>query len=166
MCFHKSTTWSGVIKLHLKNPVLDGKSLLQGTKAFILILDDRKTWRGKVCKTYDVLALNNLLSVKITSETLIYKKWYNILKEVVNEGFDRTNEYEITTVQKKKEMSFAWIVATSPEHAKKINTYKISLDNEIFEAKFISRYKLTEDDKARKNALILIVKNLNKIKDT
>ena len=166
MCFHKSTTWSGVIKLHLKNPVIDGKSLLQGTKAFILTFDDGKAWRGKVCKTYDVLALNNLLSVKITSETLIGKEWYNILEEVVHEGFDRTYEYEITTVQKKKEMSFAWIVATSPEQAKKINTYKISLDNEIFEAKFTSRDKLTEDDKARKNALILIVKNLNKIKDT
>ena len=34
------------------------------------------------------------------------------------------------------------------------------------EAKFTSRDKLTEDDKARKNALILILKNLNKIKDT
>ena len=75
-------------------------------------------------------------------------------------------DYEITTVQKKKEMSFAWIVATSPEQAKKINLFKISLDNEIFEAKFTSRDKLTEDDKARKNALILIVKNLNKVKDT
>ena len=49
---------------------------------------------------------------------------------------------------------------------KKINTYKISLDNEIFDSKFTSRDKLTEDDKARKNAFILIVKILNKIKDT
>ena len=63
-------------------------------------------------------------------------------------------------------MGFAWVVATSPEQAKKINIYKISLDNEIFEAKFTSMDKLTEDDKARKNALILIVKNLNKVKDT
>ena len=129
-------------------------------------MHDEKLWRGKICKSYDVLALNNFLSVKITSHTLIGKKWYNILEDAVNEGFDRTYEYEITTVQKKKEMSFAWIVATSPEQAKKINTYKISLDNEILDAKFTSRDKLTEDDKARKNALILIVKNLNKIKDT
>ena len=119
MCFHKSTTWSGTIKLHLKNPHVDAKSLLQGTKAFIITLDNEKTWRGKICKSYDVLALNNLLSVKITSDTLIGKEWYNILEEVVLEGFDRTYEYEITNVQKKKEMSFAWIVATSPEQAKK-----------------------------------------------
>lgn len=28
MCFHKSTTWSGTIKLHLKNPLPDSQSLL------------------------------------------------------------------------------------------------------------------------------------------
>lgn len=61
-------------------------------------------------------------------------------------------------------MSFAWVVATSPEQAKKINTYKISLHNEILDAKFTSKDKLTEEDKARKNALILIIRNLNKVK--
>lgn len=74
MCFHKSTIWSGTIKFHLKNPDLDVKSLLQGTNVFIITLDDGKSWRGKICKSYDVLALNNLLSVKITSDTLIGKK--------------------------------------------------------------------------------------------
>lgn len=34
------------------------------------------------------------------------------------------------------------------------------------DTKFPSRDKLTEDDKARKNALILIERNLNKIKGT
>ena len=166
MCYHKSTTWSGSIKLHLDNPAMDAKSLLQGTKAFILTLDGGKPWRGKVCKSYDMLALNNLLSVKISSDTLIGKEWFNIFEEIVNEGFDRKYDYEVTNIQKKKEMNFAWVVATSPEQAKKINTYKISLHNEILEAKFTSRDKLTEDDKARKNALILIIRNLNKVKST
>ena len=107
LCFHKSTTWSGTIKLHLKNPLLDAKSLLQGTKAFIITLEDGKPWRGKICKSYDTLALNNLLSVKITSDTLIGKEWYNILEEIVHEGFNRTYDYEIINVQKKKEMGFA-----------------------------------------------------------
>ena len=145
---------------------MDAKSLLQGTKAFILNLDEGEPWRGKVCKSYDMLALNNLLSVKITSESLIGKEWYNIFEEVVNEGFDRKYDYEITNIQKKKEISFAWVVATSPEQAKKINTYKISMYNEIMEVKFTTRDKLTEDDKAKKNALILIIRNLNKVKST
>ena len=41
---------------------------------------------------------------------------------------------------------------------------ELSLYNEIFDVKFTLKHKLTEDDKARKNALILIVKSLNKIK--
>ena len=164
MCYHKSTTWSGTIKLHLENPVVDAKNLLQGTKAFILNLDGGEPWRGKVCKSYDMLALNNLLSVKISSDSLIGKEWYNLFEEVVNEGFDQKYEYEITNIQKRKEMNFAWVVATSPEQAKKINTYKISIQNEILDAKFTSRDKLTEDDKAKKNALIFIIRNLNKVK--
>lgn len=62
-------------------------------------------------------------------------------------------------------MNFAWVVATSSEQTKKINTYKISIYNEIMEAKFTSRDKLTEDDKVKKNVLILIIRNLNKVKN-
>ena len=120
--------------------------------------------KGKVCKTYDALALNNLLSLKIMSEKLKEKEWYNVFEDIVIEGFKRGHEYEVTNVQKKKDFDFVWVVAPSPEQAKKINTYKIALDNEILDAKFTIREKLTKDDKARKNALILIVKNLNKIK--
>jgi hypothetical protein len=40
MCYHKSTTWSGSIKLHLENSVVDARSLLQRTKAFILTLEE------------------------------------------------------------------------------------------------------------------------------
>ena len=164
MCYHKSTTWSGVVKIHLQNPKKDGSALLQGSRAFILNLDEKVDRRGKVCKTYDALALNNLLSVKIMSEKLKEKEWYNVFEDIVIEGFKRGHEYEVTNVQKKKDFDFAWVVAPSPEQTKKINTYKIALDNEILDAKFTIREKLTEDDKARKNALILIVKNLNKIK--
>ena len=71
----------------------------------------------------------------------------------MNEGFNRGHEYEVTNVQKKKDFDFAWVVAPSPEQAKKINTYKIALDNEILEAKFTMREKLTEDDKAKRMLL-------------
>lgn len=63
-------------------------------------------------------------------------------------------------------MSFAWVVETSPEQTKKISTYKISLDNEILDSKFTSRNKLTDNDKARKNILIIIIINLNKVNST
>jgi hypothetical protein len=102
ICYHKSTKWSGVIKLHLKTPEIDGIGLLQGLRPFILKFDEDKYKRDKVCKTYDALALNNLLSVKITSETLEFKDWYELFEKIVEESFHRGTEYEITNVQKKK----------------------------------------------------------------
>ena len=47
MCYHKSTTWSGTIKLYLANPLVDAKNLLQGNKIFILNLDKAEPWSGK-----------------------------------------------------------------------------------------------------------------------
>ena len=87
MCYHKSTNWSGVIKIHLKNPKKDGTELLQGSKAFILILDENMARRGKVCKSYDALALNSLLSINIVSEKLKEKEWFKVFEETVIEGF-------------------------------------------------------------------------------
>lgn len=102
MCYSKSTTKSRTIKFHLKNLVVDNRSLLQGTKAFILTLDEGKTWRWKICKSYDMLALNRLLLVKISTNKLIGKKWLNTFEEVINEGFERKHDYEVINIQKKK----------------------------------------------------------------
>ena len=106
MCYHKSTLGSGVIKLHLRKPEIDGVGLLQGLRPFILKLDEGKNKRGKICKTYDSLALNNLLSVKITSEGLASKEWYEMFEKIVEESFLRGTEYEITNIQKKERESF------------------------------------------------------------
>ena len=146
----------------MQNPEKDD-ALFQGSRAFILILDENLAKRGKVCKSYDTLALKNLLLVKIVSERLKEKEWYKVFEDIVVKGFQRGHEYKITNVQKKSEFDFAWVVAPSQEQTKKISTYKVALDNEILDAKF-TREKLTEDEKARKNALILVIKSLNKIK--
>ena len=114
--------------------------------------------RGKVCKSNDALVLNNYLLVKIINEKLKEKEWFKVLEEIVIEGFKRGHEYEITYVQKKKEFDFAWIVAPSPEQAKEISTYKISLDNEILDEKFAHRGKLTKDDKAKRMHSFLLQK--------
>ena len=119
MCYHKSTTWNGVVKIHLQNPKKDGTALLRGSRAFILNLDENIDRRGKVCKPYDALALNNLLSIKIMSEKLKDKEWYNVFEDIVIERFKRGHEYEVTNVQKKKDFDFAWVVAPSPKQAKK-----------------------------------------------
>lgn len=80
-CFHKSTIWNGAIKIHLKEPHKDGRSLLQGTRAFILTMYDNNSRRDKVCKSYGSLALNNLLLAKISSENLKNKVWFDVLEK-------------------------------------------------------------------------------------
>ena len=124
MFTHGGKKWSGIVKLHLKYPEVDGIHLLQGLRPFILKLGNGEYNRGKICKSYDSVALNNLLSVKIRSEVLINKEWYKMFEEVVEEGFLRGLDFEVTNIQKQVELNYAWIVASSPEQAKRIANAK------------------------------------------
>ena len=144
----------------------DANELLLGTRSFILKLDEITYCRGKVFKSFDSIAIASLLSVKITSPTLKGIKWFELHDEIVRDGFKRGYEFEITNVQKNDDAEFAWIKTPSPEQAKKLKTYKVSFWNEISEVNFASTDKLSDDDKAKKNAVVLIAKNLNKTKST
>ena len=159
ICFHASKRWSGTIKLHLKNPLKDATNLLIGTRSFILKLDSIFYYRGKVFKSFDSIAIASLLSVKIFNPTLKGKKWFELHEEIVKDSFKREYEFEITNVQKNEDAEFAWVKTPSPEQTKKIKTFKISFFNEIMEVNFASLEKLSDDDKARKNAVVLIAKN-------
>jgi hypothetical protein len=85
---------------------------------------------------------------------------------MVKDSFNRGFEYEITNVQKNDEVEFAWIKTLSPEQAKRIKASKFLFFNKILEVNFASSEKLSDDDKAKKNAVVLIAKNLNKTKTT
>ena len=165
MCYRKSTKWSGVIKFHLKTPEIDGVGLLQRLRPLILKLDEGKNKNGKICKSYDSLALNNLLFVKISSEGLASKEWFEMFEKIVEESLVRGTEYAITNIQKKKENLFAWVVASSPEQAQRMKENQLTYNNEVLDGKLADRSLTSKDDIARKNALILIAKNLNKAKN-
>ena len=64
-----SRHWAGTIKLHLKHPGVDGMNMLNGTRPYILTLDEVMTV-GKICKSFNTIASNNLLSVKISNPSL------------------------------------------------------------------------------------------------
>jgi hypothetical protein len=165
-CFHGSKRWSGTIKLHLKNPMKDANDLLHGNRSFIFKLDNITYCRGKVCKSFDSIAIASLLSVKITSPTLRNRKWFQLHEEIVNDGFKRGYELEVTNVQKNDSAEFVWIKTPFPDQAKKLKILKILFFNEIMEVHFASMDKLSDDDNAKKNAVVLIAKNLNKTKTT
>ena len=83
--------WLGTIKLHLKHPGVDGINLLNGTRPFILTLDNTMTV-GKACKSYNTVAKNNMFFVKINSLSLMNISGHNLFKEVVEESFKRGQE--------------------------------------------------------------------------
>jgi hypothetical protein len=81
-----SRHWAGTIKLHLKYPGVDGINLLNGIRPFILTLDEVMTV-GKICKSFNTIAKNNLLSVKISSPSLANVTGPNLFKEILEESF-------------------------------------------------------------------------------
>ena len=122
--------WSGTIKLHLKHPEIDGIKLLNDTRLFIFTLDDNMIV-GKICKSYNTIAKNNMLSVKINSLSLMNVSGHGLFKEVVEESYKMGHELEITWVQKNTIETWAWLVAPTPIQVEKIVKFKATFRNEI-----------------------------------
>lgn len=154
-----SRHWAGTIKLHLKFPGVDGINLLNGTRPFILTLDEVMTV-GKVCKSYNTIAKNNLLSVKISSPSLGNVTGHGLYKEVLEESFKRGQELEITGVQKNTIETWAWLVAPTPTQADKIVKFKATFRNEIIPTTIKTSERLSTTQLAKKNCLMLVLQGL------
>jgi hypothetical protein len=150
LCKNGSTRhWAGTIKLHLKHPEIDGINLLSGIRHFILTLDEVLTV-GKVCKSYNTIARNNLLSVKISSPSLGHVTGHELFKEVLEESFKRGQELEITGVQKNTMETWAWLVAPTPIQAEKIVQFKATFRNEIIPITIKTGERLSTTQLAKK----------------
>ena len=107
MCTHGKKQWSGHAKIHLKNLHEDRVKLFQGLCPFIIRLADNKMHRGKVCKSYDTIASSEMLSIKITSDTIKDKSWYAVYEEIILERFKNGFNYDITHVRKLETHNYA-----------------------------------------------------------
>ena len=90
--FHGTKRWSGVFKLHLKNPETDRNGLLRGLRPFILKIDQFTHSIGKMCKCFDTMAITSMLSVNITTPSIKCKKWYDLFEEIIGDEFRRGHE--------------------------------------------------------------------------
>ena len=104
--------WTGTVKIHLKHPKVDGIGLLKGLRLFILTIDTIPTL-GKVCKCYDSIARNTLLSTKIENPKLHLITACELQRDVLVESFRRGYDYEIASVQKVKEETWGWLIVSS-----------------------------------------------------
>ena len=122
--------WTGTIKIHLRHPKLDGISMLKGLRPFILAIDQTHTL-GKVCKCYDSIARNTLLSTKIENPKLLSISSSELQRDVLLESFRRGYDYEIASVQKVKEETWGWLISTTPTQANRIIQYLVPYKHEL-----------------------------------
>ena len=164
--------WTWTIKIHLKHPKVDGIGMLKGLRPFILVIDQINTL-GKVCKCYDSIARNTLLSTKIENPKLLSISASELHKDVLVESFRRGYDYEISSVQKVKEETWGWLIATTPTQANRIIQYLVPYKHELMKvitpqaAKDERRSRgegLTEDEIKKKNATMLCLYGLHKMK--
>jgi hypothetical protein len=122
--------WTGTIKIHLKNPKVDGIGMLKGLRPFILPIDKTQTI-GKVCKCYDSIARNTLLSAKIENPKLHLISSSELHRDVLIESFRRGYDYEIASVQKVREETWGWLISTTPTQANRIIQYLVPFKQEL-----------------------------------
>ena len=164
--------WTGTIKIHLKKPKVDGIAMLKGLRPFILTIDQTQTL-GKICKCYDSIARNTLLSSKIENPKLHLISPSELQKDVLIESFRRGYDYEIASVQKVKEETWGWLISTTPTQANRIIQYLVPYKHELMKvitpqaAKEERRNRgegLTEEEIKKKNATMLCLYGLHKMK--
>jgi hypothetical protein len=153
--------WSGMAKIHLKNPSKDGIALLNGRRIFATTLDYDALTIAKVAKSYDSLTPNNLLTLKINTDNIRDLVAHQLFKDVVEESFKRGHEFELAQVQKTEGEAYGWLVTTSPEQVEKIGRNKIAILGELLTPTTSSGDQLSRDDVIRRNCLVSLAKGLN-----
>jgi len=88
--------WSGMVQVHLQNSETDGKILLQGTRVFLLLLDNETLTIAKVAKFFDPIASSNVLSIKVNTTTIKNVEAHHLFKQELQESFYRGFQYEFT----------------------------------------------------------------------
>ena len=55
--------------------------------------------KGKICKSYDTIASSEILSIKITSDSIKNEPWYMVYEKIVNEGLKKGHNFKFTHVR-------------------------------------------------------------------
>ena len=160
LCNAKNDTRNGLMRIHLKQPEVDGNALLAGTRIFVLEIDEEATM-AKISRGFDNIASNDDLTLKITSKSLSTIPSHTLFEMIVRNSFNRNKEFEIIQVFKGSGSDHAYVVASSPDQHGKILRSLVAIENESVTLIPI-RERLSAIDIAKKNYLVLIAKNLNK----
>ena len=147
--------------------------MLKGVRPFILTIGKIHTL-GKICKCYDAIARNTLLSTKIKKNPKLHLiSSCELQRDVLIESFRRGYDYEIASVQKVKEETWGWLISTTPTQANRIIQYLVPYKQELIHVITPQTTKeerrsrgegLTEEEIKKKNATMLCLYGLHKMK--
>jgi len=137
------------------------------------MLDDEVPTLGKVCKSWDSVARNSILSSKVDNPKLLKVTAWELHREILRASFRRGHDYEITSVQKAANETWGWIISTTPNQASKIIQHLVPYQQENLhvitplDAQAEKRAKgegLTEEELKKKNSTMLCLYGLHKLK--
>ena len=148
------------MRIHLKQPEIDGNALLAGTRIFALEIDEETTV-AKVSRGFDNITANDDLTLKITSKSISTIPSHTLFEMIVSDSFNRNKEFKITQVLKGSGADHAYVVASSLDQRSKILRSAVAIKNELVTPTLV-RERLSAIDIAKKNCHVLIAKNLNK----
>jgi hypothetical protein len=114
LCNSKNDAWNGITRIHLKKPEIDGNALLEGTRIFALEIEEETTI-AKISRGFDSVAVNDELTLKIASKSLLNVPAHRLYESIVRDNFKRSKEFEITQVLKSTEQEHAYVIAASPD---------------------------------------------------
>lgn len=120
---------SNHFKLILKYVQETRKNLLQGFRPFIIKpSQNNKLHRSKVCKLYDIIVTNKILSMKITNDIINDQSWFMVYEEIIKKGLKSNHDFGITHVIINSKLCVgSWYYCSSkhaPNQVKKIDFEK------------------------------------------
>ena len=108
--------WAGFIKVHLLHPRQDGIALLQGNRAFVMVMEDGVKVIGKVEKGFELVTKARNLRLYIKGETLRHTHASHIFEEIVRESYYTGKQHEFMGLTKPEfDKTFAFLTLTTEE---------------------------------------------------
>ena len=108
--------WAGFIKVHLQHPQRDGHALLQGSRAFVMEMEDKELVIGKVEKGYELATKAHNLRLHLKGETLRHEHAFNIFETIVRESYYNGKQHEFMGLTKPElDKNFAFLTLTTEE---------------------------------------------------
>jgi hypothetical protein len=127
-------TWAGFIKIHLLRPQQDGLALLQGSRAFVMEMEDGEKVIGKVEKGYELATKARNLRLHLKGESLRYENASNIFEAITRESYYTGKQLEFMGPTKPElDKNFAFLTLTTEEARDLVLKDGLTFNHEILQ---------------------------------